>query len=791
MQLKYNRPAEQWTEALPVGNGRLGAMIFGGVTSERLQLNEATLWSGAPRDWNNSGAKDVLPRVREAIFAGDYVKADSLCRKMQGPYNQSFLPLGDLRLEFTHDGDPTAYERSLDLDRAVATVRYQVGEATFTREILASYPDQVIILRLTCNQPGKISFRATADSQLSHSVATEGQDTLVLRGRAPVHADPVYLETETPIVYDDGPNPEGMAFDLHVRVFTDGGRISADGAALAVKDADAVTLLLSAATSFNGPDKSPGREGCDPARKALDFLEAARKLPHAELLARHLEDYQKPFRRVELELGEVPGANQLPTEERLARFARGEADPGLAALLYQYGRYLLISSSRPGGLPANLQGIWNDLMRPPWSSNWTLNINAQMNYWPAEVTNLPECHEPFLDFIQMLSVHGSKTAEVNYGVRGWVAHHNADIWGQTGSVGNYGAGDPRWANWAMGGVWLSIHMWEHYVFNGNEDFLRTRGWPVMKGAAEFCLDWLLDDGHGHLVTVPSSSPEAGFITPDGKVAFQSMASTMDTSLIWELFTACLEASDILGTDSDFAAKLEAARAKLYPLQIGSRAQLQEWFQDFPDEDVHHRHTSHLFGLYPGRQITQATPSLFAAAKRSLEIRGDESAGWSLAWRINLWARLLDGDHAHVFVKKILNPVDCLNVGVSLGPGGGVYPNLFDAHPPFQIDGNFGFSAGVSEMLLQSHLTECHQKDKWRVLELLPALPKAWPSGRVKGLRARGGFAVDLIWADGRLSSVTIHSLKGTGCRLLYADNKFDLHLEPNSSVTLDGQLKQR
>ena len=781
-RLHFNRPAANWNEALPVGNGRLGAMVFGGVARERLQLNEDTLWSGGPKDWNNPDAKNWLPKVREALFAGRYVEADELCKKMQGPFNQSYQPLGDLHLEFDLGGEAADYHRELDLDRAVALTRFRVGEVNYTREVFASFPDQVIVVSLTASVPGRISFTAKLDSPLRHATEPARPDRIAMRGRAPAHVEPNYVrEAKDPIIYDDTPQGEGMRFAAYLQAVVDGGQTATlqDGR-FQVQGANRAMLILSADTSFNGFNKSPGREGIDPNLEAVRHLEAAARRPYAELLAEHLADHRKLYRRVSLELGPAAGET-LPTDQRIVRYADNR-DPSLVALTFQFGRYLLIASSRLGTQPANLQGIWSHEMRPPWSANWTININSEMNYWPAEVTNLSECHEPMLRFISELAVNGRETARINYGARGWVAHHNADLWRQSAPVGNYGErGVPTWANWPMGGVWHCMDLWEHFAFTRDEKFLREFAYPLMKGAAEFCLDWLVTDPKGRLVGAPSFSTENRFRTADGKVATACAGTPQDTALIWDLFTNCIEAGEMLGLDREFSRHLQDARSRLLPYQVGRRGQLQEWVEDFEESDPRHRHLSHLIGAFPGRRITpEETPELARAVRRSLELRGDESNGWSMAWKVNLLARLKDGDHARELLSYLLRPA-VLPDGRNRG---GVYPNLFDACPPFQIDGNFGATAGIAEMLLQSHRRT--PDGRGYLLEFLPALPKVWSWGKVKGLRARGGFEVDLAWSGGQLEAATLRGPRNAVCHLQYGDRLEDLNLGPRGEATFTG-----
>lgn len=745
LEIVSHEPAIYLNQSVPIGNGQLGASIYGGVDRERLLLNEVTLWSGEPSDWNNPGAKAALPEIRRLLFAGKTKDAEQLCRRLQGPYTQAYLPMGNLDIRFEHGVKSSnatnsvdasqKYSRVLDLRTAIANVNYSFGDVSYRREFFASYPDHVIAVRLTASAPGRMNFLARMDSLLRYRTLVEGR-TFILHGKAPRHAEPNYENVDPAIRYADDESGPGMIFECHLRAVVQGGKTWTDHDGVHVQDADEAVLLLSAATSFAGYDKSPSRDGMDPGPVAAARLDAAGKLTFDQLRAGHLEDYQKLFNRVDLHLAggkpkaATPDAKTAdPTTRDPAPAAANDrwrggfgppehsGVPADAALGYQFSRYRMIAASRPGGQPVTLcAGMWNDSVRPPWSFNYTLNETLERAYSGVEIANLGECAEPFVEFMKGLAANGRKTATVNYGMPGWMAHHNSDLWRQSGSVGRYGQGDPVWACFMLGGVWLCENLYNHYSFNADLEFLRATGYPILKGAAEFALAWLVEDpASGWLVTAPSTSPENWYLLPDGQRASVTIGSAADTSLIWELFKNTIGASRVLGVDADLRQQLEQAQARLAPLKIGSKGQLLEWHDEYRETDPQHRHASLLVGLAWGSRITRReTPEWFAAARKSLELRGN---GATLPSKVSMCARLEDGELCYRNLDTSLN---------------------------------------MAELFVQSHAGEIH---------LLPALPLAWSDGWVRGLKARGGYGVDVEWRAGRFLTGVIRAKSDGTCRV--------------------------
>lgn len=771
-KLWYDEPAKHFEETLVLGNGQQGATVFGGADTETIYLNDITLWSGTPvREDMNPDAYKKLPAIREALANEDYALADSLNKFLQGKNSETYAPLGTLKINFNNQGDEKQYYRELDLNNAISTVTYEQNKVSYKREYFVSHPDKVLVIKLSSSKKNALNFTVNFESLQKHEIDVSNT-ILTGKGSAPIHSSPTYLGD---VEYEArAKESEGTRFIAMVQIKNTDGEVFSTDSAIGVKNASEALIYVSLATSFNGFDKNPVSEGKDYEGIAKKQLDNAYSKSYQELKSNHIADYQKFYSRVSLSLGETTAPN-WPTDERLKRYSEGKEDKNLEILYFQYGRYLLISSSRTPEVPANLQGLWNPHYYPPWSSNYTMNINVEENYWLAENANLSEMHQPLLSFINNLAANGAVTSKSYFNAKGWSVAHNSDIWAMTNPVGNFGEGYPGWANWNMGGVWISTHLWEHYAFTKDKEFLENHAYPLMKGAADFCLDWMVEDKDGKLITSPCTSPENNYITDKGYHGATFYGGSADIAMIRELFTQIIAAEAVLQNDPFFAQELTVALHKLLPYKISKTGGLQEWYYDWDDEDPQHRHQTHLFGLYPGHHITTLkTPELARACAKTLEIKGDETTGWSKGWRINLWARLGDGNRAYKMYRELLNYVipDAIRPQDAYAWKGGTYPNLFDAHPPFQIDGNFGGAAAVVEMLLQSTEDEIY---------LLPALPEAWESGEVKGICARGGFVVDMKWDGSKLKEALITSKTDADCKLNYNGKTYSLSLKTGES----------
>ena len=744
----FDRPADFFEETFVIGNGTQGGIIYGNPSRERISLNDITFWTGEPdTSVYSPGAYKAIPQIRAALDAGDYQLAQKLQKKVQGHYSNNYQPIGNLFIDFADKTEVSDYARKLNIADATAKVTYTKGDNEITTQYIASAPDSILAIRITAQRP--IDFTLSFESPIKKVAVSASENGIIAEGSASYSSLPSYVDmpAEQKMLYDDA---RGIRFRTDIRTIAPGATVTpeADGT-LTVKGATETVIIAAIATNFNGANNNPATHGTDYQAIASRKADRAAKKAYADILHDHIADYTKLFSRVNIDLGESSAElNAMPTDIRLKNYTDNSAyDPDLEELYFDYGRYLLISCSRTPRVPANLQGLWNEYILPPWSSNYTTNINVEENYWPAEVTGLSELHMPLLSFIKQLPVTGKDTAREYYGVdRGWCLGHNSDIWAITNPVG-LNSGDPQWANWNMGGAWIASHIWEHYLFTRDLNFLREY-YPTLKGAAEFCLGWMIEDKDGKLITSPSTSPENNFIAPDGKPAATSAGAYADIAMIRQCLADTRDAALALDTDTDLVKEIDSALERIAPYKIGQAGQLQEWAVDFKEQDPQHRHQSHLYGLYPGHHISlDKTPELAKAAAKTLEIKGDNTTGWSTGWRVNLLARLADSEKAYAMYRRLLKYVSPDRYdGPDQRRGGGTYPNLLDAHAPFQIDGNFGGTAGVAEMILQSTPES---------ITLLPALPAQWKDGAATGLRTRSGASVDVTWTDGKATAVRI------------------------------------